>query len=119
MNRSKRSMPKTLRKKMNKEIRGAQVYSKETRQDSDELTKKELLKKYPKKAGKKIEEKVKPKASKAKQKKMVSKRTSSGPVPGDSTPAHVHIEGQRWLKNTMKQNLVQRVEKSHSGKRKK
>jgi hypothetical protein len=124
MNRSKRSMPKSLRKKMNKEIRVSQVNYpvKEIRQYSDELTQKELLKKYPKKVGKKIEEQLKTMKSKilkAKHKKMVSKRTSPGPVPADSPPAHIHVEGQRWIKNTVQKNLVQRAEQSHKGGRKK
>ncbi len=128
MNRSKRSMPKTLRKKMNKEIRVAQINYpvKEMRQYSDELTQKEMLKKYPKKVGRKIEEHVagmrgtvSVKKEKAKHKRIVSKRTTPGTVPADSPPAHIHPEGKRWIKNLVQQNLVQKAEQAHRGGRKK
>jgi hypothetical protein len=101
---------------MAKEIRLAQnAYpTPETHQYSDELTVKEMLKKYPKKAAKKKEALLKAMQKGIKKKKSLSassKRTTPGSniSTTESSPAHVHREGARWLKTLTKQALNQRV----------
>ncbi len=116
MNRSKRAMPNKLRKKISKEIRLAQAKypMPETRQYSDELTTKEMLKKYPKKIAKKQAELLQKSEKRVgiKKKKLhknVSKRTTPGAIPSDySPPAIVHKEGKRWIKTLTKQSVGQR-----------
>jgi hypothetical protein len=108
---------------MAKEIRNAQGRYPivETRQYSDQLTTKEMLKKYPKKDASKKEAIVKSaeKAFSIKKKaqhKNIGKRTTPGLVlERDSAPAHVHPEGKRWLKTIVKQNLAQRAVQTHKG----
>jgi hypothetical protein len=126
MNRSKRAMNNKLRKKMSKEIRLAQASypTPESRSYSDELTTKEMLKKYPKKVAKKHAEAIN--ASKKRiglkkkaPRKGLSKRTTPGTVPSDSSPAYPHREGKRWIKNLNKQTLNQRAIASRKGNRKK
>jgi hypothetical protein len=126
MNRSKRMMSNKLRKKMGKEIRLAQARypAPESLQYSDELTAKEMLKKYPKRVAKKIEATVKGtekriEIKKLKHQKMSSKRTAPGGVPADSSPSNAHKEGRRWIKTLIKQNLTQRAIQTHKGGRKK
>lgn len=123
MNRNKRQIPKRLQKKIEKEVRVAQgrYPVRETRQYSDELTIKEMLKKYPKKEAKKKEEILKSsmKGLSIKKKgkhKNVSKRTSPELVSfGESPRAHVHPEGRRWMKTLIKQNQTQRAILTHKG----
>ena len=123
MNRTKRPISQRLQKKMAKTIRSAQgrYLVPETRQYSDTLTTKEMLKKYPKKEAAKKEEMlisaIKGMAIKKKgQHKNISRRTTPGPVSGrESAPAHVHSEGKRWMKTLMKQSQTQRAIQSHKG----
>ena len=119
-------MPARLRKKMGKEIRLAQgAYpTPEDRKYSDELTAKEMLKKYPKTAAKKkvellqaMERVISTKKKKAT--KAVSKRTSPGTPPSDSSPAYPHREGKRWIKTLTKQTASERTIQAHRGTRKK
>ena len=126
MNRSKRAMPHKLRKKMGKEIRLSQAGYPvpEDRKYSDELTAKEMLKKYPKKVAKKQTELLKSSEKtiaikKKKLHKITSKRTTPGTVPSDSPPAIVHKENKRWIKVLTKQTSAQRAIQSHKGGRKK
>lgn len=131
MNRSKRPISNALRKKMKKEIRlGQSSYPvPESRQYSDELTAKEMLKKYPKKVAKKQKELLQASEKriaikKKKLHKVTSKRTTPGKVPGEfphdySQPAIVHKEGRRWIKTLTKQTLAQRAIQAHKGGRKK
>lgn len=125
MNRAKRAMPNKLRKKMTKEIRVAQAQypSPEARRYSDELTAKEMLKKYPKKRAKKISETVQAtgkrfNVKKKMQKRNTSKRTTPGTTPANSTPAVVHREGGRWIKTLTQQAKTERVIQAHRGKKK-
>lgn len=122
MNRAKQQMTCRAQKKMAKTIRAAQGQYPvtETQRYSDELTAKELLKKYPKNQAKKQAELLKAsqarlavKHKKKLHEKMPSKRTSPGMGEVDSTPAHVHPEGGRWIKTLIKQNLASRVIQSH------
>jgi hypothetical protein len=125
MNRTKRPIPKKLQKKMAKEIRVVQgrYPVRETHQYSDELTAKEMLKKYPKKEIRKKEEILKSseKGVLIKKKikhKNVSKRTTPDLVSfGESPPAHIHAEGRRWIKTLIKQNQIERAVLTHKGVR--
>lgn len=114
MNRGKRALTKTVQKKMKKEVHKAQkAYATKTGQDySEQLTEKEMLKKFPKKAPKKqktprVSTKkattAKTVTTKKVHKKKVSKRTTPGTVASDSTPAYPHKEGGRWAKVLQKQ----------------
>jgi hypothetical protein len=125
MNRSKRSIPIKLRKKMSKAIRSAQIGMPvpETLRYSDELTAKEMLKKYPKKAAQKKEQLLEAmqrsmSAKKAKEKSASSKRTTPGSVSSESAHAHTHREGKRWIKTLTKQTLAQRAIEAHHGRKK-
>ena len=115
-------MSNRLQKKMAKEIHMSQgrYPVKETLQYSDELTTKELLKKYPKRKASKQEQLL---ASAKKEilikkkvlNKNLSKRTTPGLIASDSAPAHVHTEGKRWVKTLIKQNLADRTILAHKG----
>lgn len=124
MNRSKRPLSARDRKKMDKAIRDSQgVYPlKETRLYSDELTEKEMLKKFPKRVGKKQQAQLKAMIhgfiKKKNSHKKVSKRTTPGTVPSDSAPAFVHPEGKRWIQTLTKQALLQRTLSSNRGRKK-
>jgi len=110
---------------MSKAIRSSQaeVLSVEERNDSDTMTAKEMLKKFPKKTAKKkvgLFQAIKNSilAKKAKPTKKISKRTNTGPVPSDSAPANANREGKRWIKTLTKQTLADRVvERRHSRKK--
>lgn len=126
MNRSKRPMPAKLRKQMSKEVHLAtsSYPAPEDRQYEDELTAKEMLKKFPKKPDKKkaallqsIEKAIAAKLKKPT--KGISKRTSPGLPPRDSSPAYPHREGKRWIKNLTKQTSSERTIQSHRGSQKK
>jgi hypothetical protein len=126
MNKSKRPMPARIRKKMGKEVRLAQTTAStdEDRKYSDELTAKEMLKKFPKKADKKkgqiiqaMERVIAIKKKKAT--KAVSKRTAPGVAPSGSAPAYPNREGKRWIKNLTKQTTAERTIQAHRGARKK
>lgn len=124
MNRAKHPLTSKMQKKMAKEIHTAQgdYLAPEARQYRDELTAKEMLKKYPKKAGKKQKEglnasKTKISIKKKSHPKIVSKRTTPGLVPSDSPPAHIHPEGKRWIKILTTQNLTERAIHTHKGNR--
>lgn len=117
MNRAKRQMNNRDQKKMAKTIRAAQGQYpvRETRETTEKLTPKDLLKKYPSKQAKKHEaimqstqQTMAIKHKKKMHEKIPSKRTTPGLVPDDSTPAHVHPEGGRWIKNLIKQNVISR-----------
>jgi hypothetical protein len=105
MAKSKRQTTITAKKKMQKEIRTGNhgKLSAEMSAYQDELTKKEMSKKFPKKESSKKALAIPPK--KKPHSKKVSKRTTPGSVPDTSTPAHVHPEGSRWAKTIVKQNL--------------
>ena len=99
-------MTNRLQKKMAKEIRNAQGrYSvPESQQYSDELTAKELLKKYPKRKAAKHAETLESAQKKILSKKKIqhvneSKTTTPTFVPSDSSPAHIHEEGKRWIED--------------------
>jgi hypothetical protein len=124
MNRSKRSMTTKARKKMTKAIRNAQsgTPSLGSRTQIDELTEKELLKKYPKRVVKKEAEKLTAikksiKAKKVAGKRGLSKRTNTGAVEADSSPANAHREGGRWIKTLTRQTTAARKIKAHRGKK--
>ncbi|MBS0651825.1 MAG: hypothetical protein JSR93_11755 [Verrucomicrobia bacterium] len=115
MNRSKRSLNNKLSKKIQKEVRNAQAeYQRPAeRAYSDQLTTREMLKKYPKKVAKKDKSLLDAMQKRVKLKKQIakrisSKRTTPGQVPSNSTPAYVHKEGARWVKTLTTQNKVQR-----------
>jgi hypothetical protein len=122
MNKNKRPMTKRLQKKMAKEIRNAQgrYPVPESRQYSDELTDKEMLKKYPKRKAAKYGETLESARKEILIKKKVqhaneSKRTTPSFVPSDSSPAHIHEEGKRWMKTLVKQNIAERKILTHKG----
>ena len=122
MNRNKRPLPKRTQKKMQKEIRLSQntPSTREGRQYMDELTAKELAKKYPRKKKRTLPlTKKVVTAKKSTKGKGVSKRTTPGTVSSHSAPAHVHSEGTRWIKTLTKQAKTQRtVQTRHSSKKK-
>jgi hypothetical protein len=113
MNKTKRTLSQQLNKKMHKELKAAQKpLSKELREYSDILTKEALLKKYPKKIAKGAKRVLKgfekrAQANSNKKLKKHSKRTNCGKVDEHSTPAHVHPEGVRWIKNISLQNRLE------------
>ncbi len=115
MNRTKRPVTSRLAKKMKKEVRNASTRV-EDRAYADQLTSKEMLKKFPKKTAAK---KKAPAATKTAGKKGVSKRTTPGSVPSTSTPAYAKKEGGRWAKTLTKQSQIQRksLQKKLSKKR--
>lgn len=123
MNRSKRLISNKLQKKMSKEIRVVQgrYPISEVRQYSDELTTKEMLKKYPKKEARKQEEILRSSEKgisikKKMQNKVAAKRTSPGLVSArESPPAHIHPEGKRWIKTLIKQDQTKRAVQEHKG----
>lgn len=127
MNRSKRPMNNQLRKKMSKEVRLAPSVKRveQSRKDEDELTSKELLKKFPKKNPKKQAEKLKAikrkiALKKKKPNKIPSKRTTPGEVPIDySPPSYPHKEGTRWIKTLNTQTAAQRTIQTRKGTKKK
>jgi hypothetical protein len=115
-------MENKLRKKMSKAVRNASsgVVVPPRRRPADPKATKELLKTYgrtpaPQKKG--LLEVIKSKFRFAKAKKGVSKRTTPGTVPSDSTPAHVHREGKRWIKNLLKQTFAKRTVDAHRGRK--
>jgi hypothetical protein len=125
MNKSKRPIANNLRKKMNKAIRNSRIggASPEVRKYGDELTAKELLQQRPRKAAKREKELLtalqkKVGSKKAKAHKGISKRTTPGMVPSDSTPADAHREGKRWIKTLTQQISNQRAIAAHRGKKK-
>ena len=81
MNRSKRSQTQKIQKQMAKEVRNAQGRSPlpESRQYSDELTAKEMLKKFPKSEAKKKEESLS-----ALEKKISIKKKQYGTLRSDA-----------------------------------
>ncbi len=125
MNRSNRPIFDKFRKKMSKAIRSLKntFTSSEDSKYADEQTEKELLKKFPKRKPPKKKEPLlseiekKFKVKKTKHKKGVSKRTTPGTVPNDSSPSHAHKEGQRWIKNLTKQTLANRKVQDHRGRK--
>lgn len=108
MNKNRRQLDKNVRKKINKNVKSAQAaYAlREPPLLSDQLTPKEILKKYPKKiqmADKNaLESELKRMAIKKKKtspSQKHSKRTTPGEIEGrDAAPAHVHVESDRWNK---------------------
>lgn len=125
MNRSRRPISASLGKKKDKTVRNSQtgIPIREERKYSDELTTKEMLKKYPRKVAKKTEEIVMAmgatvRAKKGKAQKKISKRTTPGYIPSDSTPAYQHREGQRWIKTLNRQASTQRKIDTRRGRKK-
>lgn len=112
MNKSKKSMPAQLRKKMNKALR-ASALQPEPAFKSDRITAKDLLSRVPPKERQRKEAVIKAleKTLASKHKKMShkhSKRTNSGAVDQKSSPHIVHVEGKRWIKTLEKQNVSKR-----------
>ncbi|MBS0620048.1 MAG: hypothetical protein JSS61_01130 [Verrucomicrobia bacterium] len=101
---TKRSPTRSIYKKIQKAIYAAQSLLGLNDQEGDQLTAKEMAKKFPKKPASKAKL---AKALAAKKKKGTSKRTTPGTVPSDSTPASIHAEGKRWIKTVVKQNVNQ------------
>jgi len=114
MNKSKRSVSQRVNKKMHKEIKAAQrPLTPEDRQYSDTLTPSMLLSKYPKKTVKAAKGMLKGfeqrfEANKSKKLKKHSKRTNCAKVDEKSPPAHIHMEGVRWIKSLKDQTNDQR-----------
>lgn len=112
MNKTKRSMPAKLRKKMNKELRSA-TNQPDSVLKSDRITPQDLLSRLPLKARKKEESLAKSAEKniaikKAKAKAPHSKRTNTGLIDVKSPPQIVHIEGKRWIKTLGKQTQAKR-----------
>ncbi|MBI2809854.1 MAG: hypothetical protein HYX67_03345 [Candidatus Melainabacteria bacterium] len=125
MNKTKKPIANRLRKQMEKEIRISKndKASPEIEKYGDELMAKELKAKYPRSPStmkdqlKQIKKKIEIK--KKKENKNVSKRTTPGKVPSDSSPAMPHKEGLRWIKTLTKQTLAQRTIQRRKGFKKK
>lgn len=105
------------RKKQRKEIRSAQ---------KTPVIQENLPVKIPKKTIKKRKELMDSftrhmKIKKARHNTKNSKRTTPGIgiTSTDAQPAHTHIEGVRWIKTTIKQNLAQQKILNRNGSRKK
>ena len=105
------------RKKQRKEIRSAQ---------KTPFIQGNLPVKIPKKTMKKRKELMDSftrhmKIKKARHNTKNSKRTTPGIgiTSTDAQPAHTHIEGVRWIKTTIKQNLAHRKILNRNGPRKK
>lgn len=105
------------RKKQRKEIRSAQKIP-------------VIQEAAPKKTPKKIMQKRKElmdsftrhmKIKKARHNTKNSKRTTPGIgiTTTDAQPAHIHVEGIRWIKTTIKQNLAQQKILNRNGAKKK
>ena len=116
MNRNRRPLPGKARKALEKEIKKGQkeLLNPEETSRTDILTPNEALKKYSKRKKnmeKPLMEAV-TKEMRVKKKKAVrksSKRTTPGNVKHrESSPAHVHPEGERWQKTLDKQNKTKR-----------
>jgi hypothetical protein len=113
MNKIKRSVSQKENKKMRKEIKAAQKPLKpDANQYSDALTPEMLLKSYPAKVVKAETGMLKgfrkrQEAERNKKLKKRSKRTNSGKVDEQSPPAHIHVEGARWIHNLTRQNSLQ------------
>jgi hypothetical protein len=114
MNKRQRSVSLRTRKKMSKELKSAQrPLAPDTRLYSNELAPEQILKKYPKKIAKTekgmlkgLKKRLQTRESQARKKH--SKRTNCGKVDEHSPPAHVHVEGVRWVKNLRMQNRMER-----------
>ena len=124
MNKNKKPMNSKLRKKMEKEIRVSRTgkISAEVDQYGDKRTEKEWKAAHPRSPAKmrdQMRQIKKTLAIKKKQrKKILSKRTTPGTVPSDSTPAITHVEGGRWIKTLTKQNLAQRAIQQRQSRKK-
>lgn len=119
MNKTKRTISQQLNKKMHKELKAAQKpLSKELREYSDKLTQAAMLKKYPKRTVKNVKGvlsgfKKRAEAARHKKLKKHSKRTNCGKVDDQSSPAHIHSEGERWIKTTTLQNKLEQKRLQH------
>jgi hypothetical protein len=115
MNRSKRFLNNSLEKAMKKEVRKGQRAAPTVLEEplrSDQLSTRQMLKKYPKKIAKEDAALVLStlkgmQAKKAKKATKTSKRTTPGMVPANSTPHIIHVEGGRWMKTVQKQTTDQ------------
>src|SRR5690348_3807251 len=112
MNKIKRSVSQKENKKMRKEIKAAQKpLAPDIKQYSDTLTPETLLKSYPAKVVKAETRMLKgfrkrQEAERNKKLKKRSKRTNSAMVDAESPPAHIHVEGARWIHNLTRQNSL-------------
>lgn len=115
MNRNRRSLPKQMRKAMEKNIKeGQDELSEERLLRTDELTPKKALKRYPQKR-QKVEKPLmdatvkRMEIKKTKKTTKQSKRTSTEEVDHhESPPAYEHREGERWEKTLVQQNQMKR-----------
>lgn len=92
MNRGKKAMPKEQMKAMRKEVKKAQPKQNE----------KVAVATLPKKAPLNV---LKERIGKSKKSVKISKRTTPGEEL-QSTPQNLHMEGKRWMKTVVKQNLL-------------
>ncbi len=122
MNKSKLPMPAKARKKMIKEIRGAQGSRQQA--SSDDTTAEQLLSRYPEKTRKKeiaqlASLKKAMDAKKQKEASKTSKRTTPGKVQVETTPQSSKVEGKRWVKATAKKiQASNKVLQHNAGKKK-
>ncbi|MES2345907.1 MAG: hypothetical protein V4494_08240 [Chlamydiota bacterium] len=113
MNRSKRPLAKQDLKLGRKAIRLAQrPQPVDVPLKSDTLKPLDLLKKYPtknaqKKAAVLATLRKQLAIKKIKKQRKISKRTNVG-VDAESPPKSIHVEGGRWMKTLVKQNLLKR-----------
>lgn len=103
MNRAKNQLTKQRIKSMRKEVRLAQAIA-PSRSKAERLPAKEELKSHPKASLEKIQKSLRIK--KLKRTTKVSKRTTTGEPYVESAPKHLHIEGERWMKTLIKQNVL-------------
>lgn len=117
MNKNRKPLDKTSRKKMEKEVKkGQEKLGKEELPRTDTLTPKKALDQYPAKR-QKVEKPLLDSTKKSmqiKKKKLhgkkESKRTTPGEVPHrESPPKHIHEESDVWNKTLNKQNKAKRT----------
>jgi hypothetical protein len=111
MNRSKKSLPKNLRKKITKSIR-KNLQAKEDTSLRILATPRALLSQRPKKKAKiehdhllSMQKSMSRKKARLEGTKLSKRTTPSEGVVG-SVPSHPHKEGARWVKTLRKQTLI-------------
>lgn len=113
MNRKKQPMTNRLNKRVQKEVKkGLRASAEKVRSPSKTpVTPQALLKPYPKKAVTEDKRQLTSmltvmERKKAQKHKKNSKRSSPKDSIVNSSPAHIHSEGTRWMKTVKKQSLI-------------
>jgi hypothetical protein len=125
MNKRKQGLPSKLNKRVQKEVKKGLKSATGARSEKLEaVTPQSLLKPLPKRKARVEKSHLESmqhamERKKAQKQKKASKRTSPKDAIVNSTPAHVHPEGGRWIKTIAKQNIVanKRITKKLSKKK--